>query len=119
MHDVRGFYRGDGVASSGNGQARFVRSVASGRHRSDIGFHEADNLYAVGPALLPTLGSPNPMLTCVALSRRTGDHLVLPPVIAAPALEISTATTIRHSQPAELDLVEQGDDFVPGDRHVP
>ena len=34
-------------------------------------------------------------------------------------LEISTATTIRHSQPAELDLVEQGDDFVPGDRHVP
>src|SRR5437870_8733171 len=34
-------------------------------------------------------------------------------------LEISTATTIRHSQPAELDLVEQGDDLVPGDRHVP
>src|SRR5438445_5416434 len=34
-------------------------------------------------------------------------------------LEISTATTIRHSQPAELDLVEQGDDFVPWDRHVP
>ena len=34
-------------------------------------------------------------------------------------LEISTATTIRHSQPAELDLVEQGDDLVPGDRLVP
>src|SRR5437667_11505692 len=25
-------------------------------------------------------------------------------------LEINTATTIRHSQPAELDLVEQGDE---------
>jgi choline dehydrogenase-like flavoprotein len=47
-------------------------------------FHEADNLYAVGPALLPTLGSPNPMLSGVALSRRTADHLVPPPVIAAP-----------------------------------
>src|SRR5947199_19501 len=28
-------------------------------------------------------------------------------------LEISTATTIRHSQPAELDLVEQGGRFSP------
>src|SRR2546428_13048505 len=28
-------------------------------------------------------------------------------------LEISTATTIRHSQPAELDLVEQGGRFRP------
>src|SRR5262249_42520698 len=47
-------------------------------------FHEADNMYAVGPALLPTLGSPNPMLPGVALSRRTADHLMPPPVIAAP-----------------------------------
>jgi choline dehydrogenase-like flavoprotein len=49
-------------------------------------FHEADNLYAVGPALLPTLGSPNPMLSGVALSRRTGDQLV-PRVPPRPALE--------------------------------
>jgi choline dehydrogenase-like flavoprotein len=43
-----------------------------------------DNLYAVGPALLPTMGSPNPMLSGVALSRRLGDHLIakrqLPPL---------------------------------------
>src|SRR5262245_49091687 len=30
---------------------------------------ELDNLYVVGPAVLPTLGSPNPMLSGVALSR--------------------------------------------------
>jgi hypothetical protein len=39
-------------------------------------FHEAENLYAVGPALLPTMGSPNPMLSGVALGRRLADHLV-------------------------------------------
>jgi choline dehydrogenase-like flavoprotein len=40
---------------------------------------ETDNLYAVGPALLPRMGSPNPMLSGVALARRLGDHLVVPP----------------------------------------
>ena len=48
-------------------------------------FHEADNLYALGPCLLPTLGSPNPMLSGVALARRTADHLVNPQ--PAPPLE--------------------------------
>lgn len=52
----------------------------------DMGrFHDADNLYAIGPALLPTLGSPNPMLSGVALARRMGDRLIPPPAI--PALE--------------------------------
>jgi len=46
---------------------------------------ETDNLYAVGPALLPTMGSPNPMLSGVALARRLGDHLVpVPPPPATP-----------------------------------
>jgi choline dehydrogenase-like flavoprotein len=40
---------------------------------------EMDNLYAVGPALLPTIGSPNPMLSGVALARRTAKLLVPPP----------------------------------------
>ncbi|MEU4331467.1 family 16 glycoside hydrolase [Nonomuraea dietziae] len=47
-------------------------------------FHEADNLYAVGPAVLPTLGSPNPMLSGVALTRRTADHLVPAAPLAQP-----------------------------------
>lgn len=47
-------------------------------------FHESDNLYAVGPAVLPTLGSPNPMLSGVALSRRTADNVLPAPSITAP-----------------------------------
>ena len=39
-------------------------------------FYEAENLYAVGPALLPTMGSPNPMLSGVALGQRLADHLI-------------------------------------------
>jgi hypothetical protein len=42
---------------------------------------ELDNGYVVGPAVLPTMGSPNPMLSGVALSRRTADHLIPPPSI--------------------------------------
>jgi choline dehydrogenase-like flavoprotein len=48
-------------------------------------FHRVSNAYAVGPALLPTMGSPNPMLSGVALARRLGDHLVAP--LAPPAID--------------------------------
>ena len=50
---------------------------------ADARFHSVANAYAIGPALQPTVGSPNPMLPNVALSRRLADHLV--PV--APAVE--------------------------------
>lgn len=40
-------------------------------------FHEADNLYALGPCLLPTVGSPNPVLSGIALTRRSADRLNL------------------------------------------
>jgi len=42
----------------------------------DARFHLVDNLYATGPALFPTTGSANPMLTGVALARRLAEHLV-------------------------------------------
>lgn len=53
--------------------------------------HDTTNCYVAGPALFPTVGSPNPMLTGVALGRRTADLLnanVLPvpnPVISPQA----------------------------------
>ena len=53
--------------------------------------HDTTNCYIAGPALFPTSGSPNPMLTGVALGRRTGDLLntgVLPgpdPVVSPHA----------------------------------
>ncbi|UXY30239.1 family 16 glycoside hydrolase [Streptomyces sp. HUAS TT20] len=46
--------------------------------------HESDNLHAVGPCVLPTIGSPNPMLSGVALSRRTADHIQPRPQPPAP-----------------------------------
>jgi choline dehydrogenase-like flavoprotein len=42
---------------------------------ADTKFHEVANLYAAGPAVFPTVGSPNPMLTGTALARRLGDTL--------------------------------------------
>jgi len=42
-------------------------------------FHHTENLYTAGPALFPSIGSPNPMLTGIALARRTGDRIVNPP----------------------------------------
>ena len=42
----------------------------------DARFHAVRNAYALGPALQPTVGSPNPMLPNIALGRRLADHLV-------------------------------------------
>ncbi|MEX8519019.1 MAG: family 16 glycoside hydrolase [Leptothrix sp. (in: b-proteobacteria)] len=52
--------------------------------------HDTTNCYVAGPALFPTLGSPNPMLTGVALGRRTAIMLgdaVLPKADPVPPLE--------------------------------
>jgi hypothetical protein len=42
------------------------------------------NCYVVGPAVLPTIGSPNPMLSGVALARRTADKIATLPPVPAP-----------------------------------
>jgi len=47
-------------------------------------FHFVTNAYAAGPSLFPTVGSPNPMLTGVALARRLADSLVVPPFTPDP-----------------------------------
>jgi len=47
-------------------------------------FHHVTNTYVAGPALFPTIGSPNPMLTGIALVRRLGDHLMPEPPLATP-----------------------------------
>jgi hypothetical protein len=46
---------------------------------SDLRFHFVSNAYVVGPALHPSIGSPNPMLTGIALVRRLGDQVMAPP----------------------------------------
>ena len=56
-----------------------TRSVTDANCR----FHDVQNVYVAGPALFPTTGSPNPMLTGIALARRLGDHLLPPPPVAS------------------------------------
>lgn len=74
---------------------------------NDFGrIHDTTNCYVAGPALFPTVGSPNPMLTGVALGRRTARLLadaVLPKTDAVPPLESGfralfdgTAKTFKH-----------------------
>ena len=59
---------------------------------NDFGrIHDTTNCYIAGPALFPTSGSPNPMLTGVALGRRTGD-LLNSSVLPGPDPIVSPAT---------------------------
>ena len=51
----------------------------------DCRLNQLTNAYVAAPALLPSTGSPNPMLTGIALARRLGDHLAPAPVPYAPA----------------------------------
>jgi choline dehydrogenase-like flavoprotein len=53
-------------------------NAATSVTNSDGRFHAIDNAYAAGPALMPSTGSPNPMLSGIALVRRLGDQLVQP-----------------------------------------
>jgi choline dehydrogenase-like flavoprotein len=59
-------------------------------------FHHTENLYAAGPCLFPSIGSPNPMLTGIATARRTGDRIMTPaPFIADAGFEaLSDGTTL-------------------------
>ncbi len=47
-------------------------------------FHYVRNTYVAGPALFPALGSPNPMLTGIALARRPADILLPRPPATPP-----------------------------------
>ncbi|HEV8261413.1 MAG TPA: family 16 glycoside hydrolase [Burkholderiales bacterium] len=52
---------------------------ASSVTNSEGRFHHIENAYVAGPALLPSIGSPNPMLSGVAMVRRLADTLIPPP----------------------------------------
>ncbi len=80
----RGRRDGLGTTHHETGPLRMGTDPAASVTNADGRFHHVDNAYAVGPALFPTIGSPNPMLTGVALLRRLGDHLSPPPVPYTP-----------------------------------
>lgn len=78
-----------GTLWMGNDPAKSVTD-AQGR------FHQIANTYVAGPALLPTIGSPNPMLSGIALVRRLADTLIPPP----PRLAAGAATVILTARNA-------------------
>jgi hypothetical protein len=73
--------RRDGLGSTHHecGTLAMGTDKATSVTNSDGRLHASTNTYVIGPALFPTIGSPNPMLTGVALARRMADHLVPAP----------------------------------------
>lgn len=76
-----GTFRRDGLGSTHHecGGLEMGDLPSTSVTNSDARFWHVENAYVAGPALFPTIGSPNPMLTGIALSRRLADHLIPPP----------------------------------------
>jgi choline dehydrogenase-like flavoprotein len=94
---------------------------------ADCRFHQVANTYVAGPALFPTQGSPNPMLTGTALARRLGDLLKRPQPQASPGFKllfdgVSTAkwqmSTIKNQpgrdNPGRFYVIDGGLESAPG-----
>jgi len=73
--------RRDGLGTTHHeaGTLRMGDDPAKSVTNSDCRFHNVSNAYVASPALFPTTGSPNPMLTGIAMARRLGDYLLPPP----------------------------------------
>jgi choline dehydrogenase-like flavoprotein len=76
--NVAGVQRRDGLGTTHHeaGTLRMGDDPAASVTNSNARFHDVANAYALGPTLQPTVGSPNPMLTSIALGRRLANHLV-------------------------------------------
>jgi choline dehydrogenase-like flavoprotein len=86
--DASGPGRRDGLGTTHHeaGTLRMGNDANQSVTDANCRFHRVTNAYVAGPALFPTIGSPNPMLTGVALARRLGDHLMPePPLPTAEA----------------------------------
>jgi choline dehydrogenase-like flavoprotein len=68
--------------------------------------HHVVNAYVAGPALLPSIGSPNPMLSGVALARRLAEHLVAP--LPPPPLEAGFISLFDGSQASFANWLHVG-----------
>ncbi len=71
--------RRDGIGTTHHeaGSLRMGTNSATSATNPDARLHAVANTYIAGPALFPSLGSPNPMLTGVALARRLVDRLIV------------------------------------------
>jgi len=100
--------RRDGLGTTHHeaGSLSFGDNAAESVTDADSKFRGVTNLYAVGPAVFPTVGSPNPMLTGTALARR-GPALTIRPRPARPGLHDALrrhlaewVAHVYHSKPA-------------------
>jgi choline dehydrogenase-like flavoprotein len=84
--DASGPGRRDGVGTTHHEAGTLRMGVDPNKSVTDANcrLHQVTNAYVAGPALFPTIGSPNPMLTGIALVRRLGDHLMPDPPLATP-----------------------------------
>jgi choline dehydrogenase-like flavoprotein len=78
---IGGAFRRDGLGSTHHecGGLEMGDDSSTSVTNSDARFWHVENAYVAGPALFPTIGSPNPMLTGIAMSRRLADHLIPQP----------------------------------------
>jgi len=69
--------RRDGLGTTHHeaGTLRMGNNIATSVSDGFGRIHDTTNCFNASPALYPSLGSPNPMLTGVGLARRTGDFL--------------------------------------------
>jgi hypothetical protein len=81
LSPIGGAFRHDGLGSTHHecGGLEMGDDPSTSVTNADARFWHMDNAYVVGPALFPTIGSPNLMLTGIAMSRRLADHLVPQP----------------------------------------
>ena len=78
--------RRDGLGTTHHeaGTLRMGTDATQSVTNADARFHGVSNAYVAGPALFPRVGSPNPMLTGVALAQRLGDKLIQGNVLGEP-----------------------------------
>ena len=65
-----------GTTHHETGALRMGTDPATSVTDAECRFHHVANAYALGPSVFPTIGSPNPMLTGIALGRRLARKLV-------------------------------------------
>jgi choline dehydrogenase-like flavoprotein len=106
--------RRDGLGTTHHeaGTLRFGDDPNKSVTDSNCRFHNITNTYVVGPALFPTIGSPNPMLTGIALARRLGDHLSPEPPLPTPEPGFTYLFDGTDAQFANWEKAAGGSSFV-------
>jgi choline dehydrogenase-like flavoprotein len=102
--------RRDGMGSTHHetGPLRMGVDATTAATNADGRFHDVANAYAVGPSVFPTIGSPNPMLTGIALVRRTADKIMQQAAAPSPEPGYEAIFNGTRGSMARWELAGQG-----------